>query len=283
MSLGEHRDINSNQFDQWSALEKIRDEVLSECSKEPEKYDTRDLENMQKNINHVKVYTDTCTMTHEENVRNALETLQWRLSVRYHDVRGEDVPREIHNYLHYVEADKIHIVFAQFRRYHKVSQCDHLMTNYLVVAFRKFEDMYLANNKQWILVNNLGGASLANNDIAMTMLIVNMLFKYFVGMMATTYQANEPFLLKPISLFFTKAAPTKYSSKLQFVSGKRVAEILGDHVLHRDIGGTNDKYRPVLEYGRDEMMTTDEICRLHNIKQSNVDKLKRLWNPLTNI
>ncbi|KAI1289629.1 hypothetical protein HDE_08325 [Halotydeus destructor] len=283
MSPGGQYDVNGNLADQRSALDEIKAEVLSECYQHPDKYDSRDVENMKKDIRYLTAYTDTLTMTHQENVRNALETLQWRKTVKYHDLRVEDIPSECHSYFNILETETVNYIFVQLRKYHKVSQFLELMTNVAIVGFRNFEEIFIVSNKPYVVIIDLAGAGIGNTELPMTMLTMSMMYKYFVGQIGVVHYSNAPFMLKPFTMFLSKLAPSKYAKKLKFCSTSELVQLFGEQSLPRALDGSNDQYRPVLQVDQDKKVSTDEICRLRNIKQSNVDKFKALWNPLTNI
>ncbi|KAI1289627.1 Motile sperm domain-containing protein 2 [Halotydeus destructor] len=277
------QDTDGNQSDRRSALDEIRAEVLSECCQHVDKYDSRDVETMKRDINYLRVFTDILSMTHEENVRNALETLQWRKTVKYHDLKLEDTPSEGHNYFNLLETETVSYIFVELRKYHKVPQFLDLMKNSLILVFRILEEKFIASNKPYIVITDLAGAGIGNTEFPMTLLTMSLMYKYFVGYIEMVHFANAPFILKPLTLLLSKLAPSKLSKKLKFCSSPELVELFGEQSLPKAIGGTSDQYLPVIRVDQDKIVTTDEICRLRNIKQSNVDKFKALWNPLTNI
>ncbi|KAI1289637.1 hypothetical protein HDE_08322 [Halotydeus destructor] len=257
----------------------LRSAILFECAQNEDKYDQRDIISLINDTNQVKVYTDIYKLSHEENVQNALETLQWRKSFGYHDLNIRDIPEEYYAYLITAETKERFVVLDRSEHYRKVSQWSEIFNKYTIICFRKAEQNFLTTGKKTLVVCDISGLSMYNYDPVVVFGNIQAICKYFLGIYEPSYILNVPYLFKPLISLALKAMPTKYSRKIVYtLNSACLLELFGKHTFPVDIGGTNTSYSPIIEQVPEYKLTTDEIGAMYGIKQSNVDKFKRAWN-----
>ncbi|KAI1289635.1 Motile sperm domain-containing protein 2 [Halotydeus destructor] len=259
-------------------LDEIRRAILIDYEHDSDKYDERDIEDMQSDINHIRVFTDT-NMTFEDNVQNAISALQWRKSSEYHDLRAEEIPREFYhgNIYSIGEADAFNIVYVNLKAYRKISNWSNLYDKFNVQVLKMLEANYLRTGKKYAILSNVCDCSLSNSDVSCTLLLVQLIFKYFIGMFECVYFVNTPLMIRPILSVVRKVMPTKYQSKLKSASGKELLEQLDAKVLPPALYGSNLRYVDFSTYCPKGVLSTDDIGLKYGISQGDIERFKKVY------
>ncbi|KAI1289633.1 hypothetical protein HDE_08320 [Halotydeus destructor] len=265
----------------WSSvdLEKLRTKVLADYEKSPEKFHVTDINAIKGNVSVMRTYTDP-SLTYDENVSNAVDTLHWRKSNGYHDVKAQEIPVEYYRggIISYFDCGDTVLVHYDLKAFHKASGWTPVFNNFLLHMHKVLEDKFLTTGKRYNLLANMNGASMSNVDMTNVYYLQSLMLKHFFGMYETIWYAHCPFLLRPIVALVLKVTPSKYAKKVVSLTEKNLFESLKPEVTPKDLGGSNGAFVDFSVHCPQDILTTDDIGQKLDIKKSNIAELKKEYS-----